>query len=213
MDNIYGVVLCGGESRRMGRDKGLLDTGDGCWATRMGIKLAPLPVFYSINPQQWGNYSRILPPDQLIIDSTLLPAIQGPLKGLLSLHERFPDKDFLLVACDMQDLDAATLDKVTEAYSRNLPVQGEASPASDHPALSPDHPAPAPDRFDFFVYRDQHFFQPFAGIYTARGLRAIYRQAGEGLLRDASLQTLLKQARTNSLPIENPAAFRNYNTF
>lgn len=197
MDNIYGVILCGGESRRMGRDKGLLDTGDGRWAIRMGSKLAPLPVFYSINPQQWGNYSRILPPDQLIIDSTLLSAVRGPLKGLLSLHERFPDKDFLLVACDMQDLDAGTIHQVTETYSRNLLDQGR--------------PAP-PDRYDFFVYHDQDFFQPFGGIYTARGLTAIYRRAGEGGLRDFSLQSLLKEARTKSLPIKNIAAFRNYNS-
>ena len=183
----------------MGRDKGLLDTGEGYWAIRMGGKLTPLPAFYSINPQQWGNYSRILPPDHLIIDSTLLPTIRGPLKGLLSIHERFPDKDFLLVACDMQDLDAATIHKVTEAYSRNLPDQGR--------------PAPGPDLYDFFVYQDQGFFQPFAGIYTSRGLTAIYRQAGEGRLLDSSLQSLLREARTKILPIKNPAAFRNYNSF
>jgi molybdopterin-guanine dinucleotide biosynthesis protein A len=188
MDNIYGVILCGGDSRRMGRDKGLLDTGEGYWASRMANKLAPLPVFYSINPQQWENYSRVLPLDHLIPDSPRLPGVRGPLKGLLSVYERFPDKDLLLVACDLQDLDSAAIDDVTEAYNRQQ------------------------EWYDFFVYQDEGFFQPFCGIYTARGLAAIYQQAGEGRLVDNSLQRLLKEARTNSLPILNPAAFRNYNS-
>jgi len=185
MDNLFGVILCGGESRRMGRDKGLLDTGDGLWVTRLRDKLAPLPILYSINPAQWDAYSRILPSHQLITDRLSFPAIHGPLKGLLSVHEIFPDKDLLLVACDMQDLDAPTIDKVTEAYT---------------------------EPYDFFIYRDGVFFQPFCGIYTARGLSHIHRMASLGHLRDSSLQSILKDGRTKSLSIDNAAAFGNYNS-
>ena len=181
----------------MGRDKGLLDTGEGYWATRMETKLAPLPVFYSINALQWGNYSRVLPHHQLIIDSPRLPDIQGPLKGLLSVHEKFPDKDFLLVACDLQDLDKATIRAITEAYTHCLPDQRRS--------------VALPESYDFFIYQDQGFSQPFAGIYTARGLTSVYQQAGEGRLLNSSLQSLLRHGRTKSLPIPNPASFRNYN--
>ncbi|HEX9510384.1 MAG TPA: molybdenum cofactor guanylyltransferase [Puia sp.] len=193
MDNLLGVVLCGGESRRMGSDKGLLNTGQGLWALNMRDKLTPwqLPVIYSINERQRETYSLLLPPDRLIIDNALFPELRGPLKGLLSIHEQFPEYDLFLVACDMQDLDAQTIAKVMETYNA-------------------DRQKPAPH--DFFIYRDGTFFQPFCGIYTARGLVAVYHRAGEGRLRDFSLQSLLKAGRTATLPVENSNAFRNYNS-
>lgn len=205
MDNLFGVILCGGESRRMGRDKGLLDTGGGLWVTRLRDKLAPLPILYSINPAQWDAYSRILPPHQLITDRLSFPAIHGPLKGLLSVHEIFPDKDLLLVACDMQDLDARTIDKVTGAYT----CYGQ---RPDRPDSPPDQSASPSEHYDFFIYRDRNFFQPFCGVYTARGLSYIHRMASLGHLRDSSLQSILKEGRTKGLSIDNSAAFRNYNS-
>lgn len=189
MDNLLGVILCGGESRRMGHDKGLLDTGHGPWAIRMGDKLAPLPVIYSINTRQWDNYSRVLQPHQLVTDSLFLPDTHGPLKGVLSIHEKFSGKDLLLVACDMQDLDETTIGEIMASYQRHRP------------------------QYNFFAYRDDQdgFFQPLCGIYTARGLAAVYNQAMRGDLPNASLQSLLKGGPTRSLPVTNAAAFRNYN--
>jgi len=97
-----GVVLCGGESRRMGRDKGLLQTDGQPWVLRMGEKLATnqLPVVYSINKKQVAAYATWLPPGQYVVDSDIGA---GPLKGLLSVHRSYPDSDLLPVACDMQD--------------------------------------------------------------------------------------------------------------
>ncbi|HLZ88777.1 MAG TPA: NTP transferase domain-containing protein, partial [Puia sp.] len=113
--NLLGVVLSGGESRRMGRDKGLLDTGSGAWVLRMGEKLAQqqLPVIYSINKEQFPAYSAILPADRLVVDAG---EREGPLNGLFSVHRGFPRHDLLLVACDMQDLDAAALTGIIAAW-------------------------------------------------------------------------------------------------
>ena len=140
---LLGVVLSGGESRRMGRDKGLLQTAGRPWVLRMGDKLARhhLPVIYSINPKQVSTYSAVLPPDAWVVDSD---EREGPLNGLLSVHRRYPGDDLLLLACDMQDLDAATLSRLIEAYA-----EGDA---------------------EGYAYEVEGVLQPLCAIYTTKAL-------------------------------------------
>jgi molybdopterin-guanine dinucleotide biosynthesis protein A len=185
--NLTGVVLCGGESRRMGRDKGLIQTEGIPWALIMSAKLAPwtLPVVYSINPRQQEAYGAIIPPGRLIVDALGLP---GPLEGLLSVHEKLPERDLLLLACDMPDLDAATLGTLIDAYGEE--AGGGAA---------------------FFVFQGETFVEPFAGIYTAKGLGPVYRLAKEGALTDFSMQSLLKRGPTKRIPVRDRGAFNNYN--
>ncbi|HMI64211.1 MAG TPA: molybdenum cofactor guanylyltransferase [Puia sp.] len=189
MDKLLGLVLCGGESRRMGSDKGLLLKDGTPWALHMGQKLSPwkIPVFYSINSNQHTAYKTILPERHLVVDTLDLP---GPLNGLFSLHRRLPKTDILLLACDMIDLDTATIDKMIRAYEENGP-------------------------FDYYSYREDSedgFFQPFCGIYTAAGLATSFGGYREKLATDYRLQTLLKKGRIKSLSIDRPEAFKNYNT-
>jgi molybdenum cofactor guanylyltransferase len=161
---LLGVVLSGGESRRMGRDKGLVQTGGKPWVLLMGDKLARhhLSVVYSINKRQLIDYSALLPADRLVIDTD---ERQGPLNGLFSVHQKYPDRDLLLVACDMQDLDEATIHGLLMAYRA-----GGA---------------------DFYVYEAEGFLQPFCGIYTARALtRAGTETSLQGLLRTGVLRRL-----------------------
>lgn len=175
---LIALVLCGGESRRMGRDKGLMLKGGVPWAQHVGRRLSGYaPVFYSIHPRQWETYAARFREDLLVIDTLDIP---GPLNGLLSAHVLMPDADIVLVACDMLDLDKATLDRLVAAWQ----------------ARDADT--------DFFAYGDERLWQPFACIYTGRGLR---KAAGH-----SSLQSLLRSGRTQSLPITDPAAFANYNT-
>jgi molybdenum cofactor guanylyltransferase len=78
----------------MGHDKGSLLREGIPWAQYMAGKLIPfgLPVLWSVNALQLDSYPAFLPADRLVPDN--LP-IAGPLKGLLSVHERFPSKDLL----------------------------------------------------------------------------------------------------------------------
>ncbi|HEV2479008.1 MAG TPA: NTP transferase domain-containing protein [Puia sp.] len=183
---LIGLVLCGGESRRMGRDKGLMLKDGMPWAQYLGQRLtAYAQVFYSIHPRQLGAYAAILPANRLIVDSLDIP---GPLNGLLSVHARMPEADILLAACDMLDLDTATLDRLVAAWQVHDPADT-----------------------DFIAYGDERLWQPFGCIYTSRGLR---KAAGHSGLqsRHSSLQSLLRAGRTQGLRIANAAAFANYNT-
>jgi molybdenum cofactor guanylyltransferase len=211
MDHLTGVILCGGESRRMGRDKGLILRGDKPWAVLMAEKLTPfqIPVVYSINQQQREAYSSLIPASQLLVDSLTLP---GPLRGLFSVHKAFPDKDLLLLACDMPDLDDHTIRQMVDTYMDMAETGSESGSVGTEGALP--HMVKRNNGFDFFVYQDGHFAQPFCGIYTAAGLaRAYHEWMRKGDPEHTnSLQRLIRTGRTRTLPIDRPEAFRNYNS-
>jgi molybdopterin-guanine dinucleotide biosynthesis protein A len=144
--DLLGVVLCGGQSRRMGRDKGLLLKDGIPWAQYVGQRLIGCTqVFYSIQPRQRESYAAVFPANRLIIDALDIP---GPLNGLLSAHLRMPGPDILLVACDMLDMDKKTLERLVATWQ----VHDES-------------------KTDFIVYGDERLWQPFGAIYTGRGLK------------------------------------------
>jgi molybdopterin-guanine dinucleotide biosynthesis protein A len=185
MKNLLGVILCGGESKRMGTDKGLMPVQLTIRAKFMAEKLSfvKCPVIFSINKKQFNSYShQILSPDLVIDDNT----INGPARGLLSVHNRFPHCNLLLIACDMLTLDRHTIEGLIQAFERE-------------------------NSYDFYVYQDQDFAQPFCGIYTAKGLAAGKLQQFSQQVSNTSMQYLLNSGFTKRLTIENKNAFLNFN--
>jgi len=160
-----GVILCGGNSSRMGRDKGLILKDGIPWARRMADKLAPfgIAVVFSVNASQLGDYAVFTPARQLVVDEVV---VGGPLRGLLSVHAKFPDKDLLLLACDMPDLDHATIFQLISAYR----------------ACGP---------YEYYSYQEGTFFQPFCAIYTSVGLKGDIRETSlQGVLRQGRTNAL-----------------------
>ena len=169
---LLGVVLCGGESRRMGKDKGLMPTMDSIWAKRIGAKLEMLnlAVVYSISQQQEELYRPHFDNGHLITD---LPTAMGPLKGLLSVCFRFPRNDFLVVACDMPDLRQDTLRLLFDAYQNG----GN----------------------DFYAFQIGEFYEPLCAVYTAIGLNKIHKGSEQNKLAGKSLQSILQNGNTKKL--------------
>ena len=187
MTKLLGVVLCGGQSTRMGRDKGLIPIQDTVWARYVATKFEALqvPVVVSVNPAQLDEYSRLFPSEHLVVDK--VPAVEGPLQGLLSVHQQYPDYDLLLIACDMIDLEEATLAFLLAAYESEEP-------------------------FDFYAFMSGDFYEPFCAIYKAAGLKAVKEKVASGALDNFSLMNVLRSGNTRGLPLLDSNSFRNYNT-
>ena len=103
---VFGLVLAGGKSRRMGRDKALLER-DGQSQLAYMVELlngSVDKVFVSTRPDQKndeerGQYEQIVDRyDDL-----------GPVAGILSALHEYPEVDWLVVACDLPNIDEQTL--------------------------------------------------------------------------------------------------------
>jgi molybdopterin-guanine dinucleotide biosynthesis protein MobB len=107
---VRGLVLAGGQSRRMGQEKALL-TLEGQTAVRRAFALL-LPrcseVFVSCREDQACRREDLPQIHDVLLD-------HGPSGGILSAFHRFPDCAWLVVACDLPYLDGATLDALLGA--------------------------------------------------------------------------------------------------
>jgi molybdenum cofactor guanylyltransferase len=185
-----GVVLCGGQSTRMGADKGLLATSEGNWAQTAIDKMLGLgvPVVVSVNAAQYPVYSAVLPGLTLIADSPELP-LAGPLLALLSVHEQQPADDLLILACDMPLMQPSYLLRLV-----------------DQQRLHPE--------YDAYVFTNDGDLEPLCGLYTASGLARLMETLLSGALRRFSMKHALERLNTFSIPLSagQRIHFRNLNT-
>ncbi len=103
---LYGLVLAGGQSRRMGRPKWALDYVGEPQAARAARLLEGVcrQTFLSVRAEQQGE---ALPGSPRIEDR--FPP-WGPAAGILSAMETHPEAAWLVVACDLPFLDEQTLE-------------------------------------------------------------------------------------------------------
>ena len=115
---IYGLLLAGGESRRMGRDKALLLRNGQSQLEYVAALLAGIVdrVFVSVRQEQQGEPER----DRFSTIADRYVGI-GPVAGILSAMDEYPDVDWLVVACDLPNIDAATLEYLLENRSQEQP--------------------------------------------------------------------------------------------
>lgn len=103
---INGLVLAGGESRRMGCDKAQLRHGELSQLEYVAAVLGEVAdaVFVSTRESQAGDSVRSR--FENIVDRY---DELGPVAGILSALEAYPESDWLIVACDLPNVDVATL--------------------------------------------------------------------------------------------------------
>jgi molybdenum cofactor guanylyltransferase len=109
---LYGLVLAGGRSTRMGRDKAALSYQGRSQLERAMQLLEPHVerAFVSVRADQRGDplragYSQIADSRENL----------GPVAGLIAAQERHPEVAWLVLACDLPLLDAATLAQLLRA--------------------------------------------------------------------------------------------------
>lgn len=105
--NTYGLVVCGGNSSRMGTDKSLLQYHDKPQRYHVYEMLLPFceKVFISCNEMQWNN---IEDGYSFLKDDAAYSNI-GPIAALLTAFKQFPEKNILLIGCDYPFLTSTEL--------------------------------------------------------------------------------------------------------
>lgn len=110
---LYGLVLTGGFSRRMQRDKALIEYHGKPQAQYLFELLNAQcdRVFLSARPGQWlGTELAELPHIEDQFD------FSSPLNGLVSAMTTYPDVDWLVLACDLAQARSQTLTTLLEYY-------------------------------------------------------------------------------------------------
>lgn len=114
----YGLVLAGGESRRMGRDKALLIRDGQSQLEHMVALLTNSldRVFVSVRDVQQREPERSR-------FATIVDRYDGigPIAGILSAMDEQPNANWLVVACDLPNIDVETILYLLDNRSQNQP--------------------------------------------------------------------------------------------
>ncbi len=128
---LYGLVLSGGKSTRMGTDKGL-------------IKYHGVPqreYLYNLLSEVCDEtYISLREEQELKVPfgfQTLadLNEFKGPYNGLLSAHKKYPDVAWLVLACDLPLMDLAALKELIS--QRDITKQATAFASKENPLPEP----------------------------------------------------------------------------
>ena len=185
-----GIILCGGQSIRMGSDKGLLFSAirKKRWAEIMKERLSQISIHsvLSINLGQHEHYLPYFEENDLVVDNPAV-AIHGPLLGLLSVHLKYPDQDLMAVACDMINLDKEVLIKLFNSFNSS--------------------------QLDAIAFKGERI-EPLCAIYSSIGLAKIHTACRAGKLRKNSMMHVLAELSAAYIPIpeEWKSYFKNFNS-
>ena len=178
---VYGLVLAGGQSRRMGRDKALLlRDGQSQLAHMVSLLDAVVErVFVSARSEQSGDAERSR--FELIVDRY---DDMGPIAGILSALQEYPEVDWLVVACDLPNIDDSTLRFLLENISDN---QAFTAFRSSHDGLP----------------------EPLCAVYKAGSDKLLREFVDDGMVCP---RKILIRSETCLLDQPNPSSLDNVNT-
>jgi molybdenum cofactor guanylyltransferase len=186
---MLGVILCGGQSSRMGSDKGLLKLHASTWAQTAVDKIAmlQLPVILSVNPAQYAAYNSIFSNLPLITDNDSLQ-LKGPLCGVLSVHMQYPSEDLLVLACDMPLMEPGILNELIAVYQQD-------------------------EKSDAVVFTNNTEPEPLCSIYKQKSLAHILHLYHTGQLPKHSMKYMLEHVAAHFIPLpdDKKKYFRNFN--
>ena len=178
---LYGLVLAGGRSTRMGQDKAALEYQGRTQLERAMELLTPLVVraYVSVRGDQRQDPARARFPQ---LEDRI--AGLGPIAGILAGQHAHPEAAWLVLACDLPLLDAATL---------------------AHLIAGRDATAPAT------AYRSSHdgLPEPLCAIYEPASHAALAGYVAHG--KDCPRKFLIRCA-ARLLEEPNPRALDNVNT-
>ena len=144
---LYGLVLAGGKSLRMGKDKGLIEYFGKPHREYLYDLLSESvgKVFYSIRPGQ----KRELKGKPVVVDSI---SDLGPLGALISAFREHPGNAWLVVATDLPLVNSETIGHLIRARNPSKMATAFYNPATDfpEPLITIWEPKAFPVLLDFF---------------------------------------------------------------
>lgn len=149
---IYGLILAGGYSKRMGQDKALLDFHGMPQIEYVHELLSKhcSKVYLSKRPNQ-KPYKRIMS-----IDDDEQFADSGPLGGILSAMKKYPNESWLVMACDLPFVDHKALKTIMAARDEQKLATA-------------------------FISSSDALPEPLCAIWEGRGYAAILQLFNEGI--------------------------------
>lgn len=141
---LYGLILSGGKSSRMGTDKALINY-HGRPQQELLFELVQEfceHTFISLREEQRDDLSDMY---EVIVDQNEYP---GPLNGILSAHKKYPEAAWLIIACDLPLLNKETLHLLVKGRDYGKDATALATKASRLP-------------------------EPLAAIWEPKGLRNV----------------------------------------
>lgn len=107
-NDLYGLVLMGGKSTRMGFDKSMIPYHGKPQSQHLFELMNEIleETYLSVRKDQ-----EVIFTDKIIVDAF---EAKGPLNGLLSAHKKFPDKAWLVLAVDLPFINPKVLVKLIE---------------------------------------------------------------------------------------------------
>ena len=177
----FGLVLAGGKSRRMGHDKAILQRNGKSQLAYVSELLASHVdrVFVSTRAEQQNEPERAR--FEQIVDSV---DTGGPAAGILSAIEKYPDVDWLVVACDLPNIDAETINFLLQHRATTRPFTAF---ESSHDGLP----------------------EPLCAIYHVGSGNIVKRFVGDGI---NCPRKILINSDTLLLQQPNPRSLDNVNT-
>ena len=180
-DQIYGLVLAGGQSRRMGHDKALILVDGETQLSRVVHLLDSFVdrVFVSTRADQQVEPER--KKYQQIIDCR---ENLGPIAGIFSALQEHGDVGWLVLACDLPNIDETTIRYLLQNRSGDQPFSAFKSSSDGLP-------------------------EPLCAFYAAGSASIIKGFIDDGIICP---RKVLIRSDTHLLDQPNPAALDNINT-
>jgi molybdopterin-guanine dinucleotide biosynthesis protein A len=184
---VYGLVLAGGQSTRMKRDKATLAYHGGKTQLEWAMDLLGSRVeraFVSVRP---GQTDPVRARFEQILDTR---EGLGPIAGIIAAQARYPDAAWLVLACDLPFLEGATLDYLLAERDPTRQATAFRSGHSDNP-------------------KHNGLPEPLCTLYEPASREAILAHMASG--KDCPRKFLIN-AHTKLLDQPNPRALDNVNT-
>ncbi|MGJ4746543.1 molybdenum cofactor guanylyltransferase [Leptospira sp. SA-E8] len=187
-----GIVLAGGKSSRMGRDKSFLSLKSQKFfllESYNKLKFLCKNVRVSIREDQREEYSKHIQNEFLVSDS--IPNLEGPLQGIFSSFLPFQNdpniRNFLVLAVDIPYMRIKTLAR--------LYTQKEISGSG-------------------VFYQTEEGIEPLCGLYSSDYLRFLFQEFEKGSLASISPQILIQKQNPILLevPEDEKSSFINLNS-